>query len=237
VTSTAPAGRTTAAAGGGGAGRNVSLCFGLLLDAVFGTSAAMPLVSWVDVTTVTTTPEARQAARFPGVAQEVRELRDRIRALGLTRQDIARGVGVDRRSLSGWVRGETRPADDRVVLLRVLARLVADIDDERPGRARDVLLARNAGRPLIERIASEGSAILETWRAAARPASSVTVTRRPVIAGEPIWAAAARALAGGRVAPLARERTVRPAATYEMDLAEAGAHDEPEIERGRRGYQ
>jgi hypothetical protein len=54
---------------------------------------------------------------------------------------------------------------------------------------------------------------------------------------EPMWAAAARALAGGRLTRPTWERTVRDPEVYEMDLQEAAVFDEEEPERGRRGYR
>ena len=49
----------------------------------------------------------------------------------------------------------------------------------------------------------------------------VEVRRRTEPAHEPIWAAAARALAEGQLAPPTWERTVRTPETYEIDLEEA----------------
>lgn len=51
------------------------------------------------------------------------------------------------------------------------------------------------------------------------------VSQRPEL-----WAAAARALAEGQLAPPTWERTVRPPETYEMDLEEATAFREEEDE-------
>jgi transcriptional regulator with XRE-family HTH domain len=172
-----------------------------------------------------------------GIADEVRQLRDRICSHGLTRQDIARALGVDRRSLSGWVSGEIRPTPERVLTLSVLAELVADANAERPGRARDLLLARRTGRALLDRVAAEGRPMLDTWRLSVRPGARVEVRRRGEPAHEPIWAAAARALAEGQLAPPTWERTVRTPETYEIDLEEATAFREEEPERGRRGYR
>jgi hypothetical protein len=55
---------------------------------------------------------------------------------------------------------------------------------------------------------------------------------------EPMWAAAARAVAEGRIAEPVREPTVRPESTYEMRPdEEAAAFAEPEYESRRRGYR
>lgn len=59
------------------------------------------------------------------VADEVRGLRDEIqRSGGLSRSDIAQLVGVDRRSLSGWVSGKTSPSTINLNRLRTLAEVV-----------------------------------------------------------------------------------------------------------------
>jgi hypothetical protein len=137
---------------------SVALASGLLLGAVFGTGSGVLHVSkWRDdVPGITTMPAVQRVSMLLGIADEVRQLRDRICSYGLTRQDIAHALRVDRRSLSGWVSGEIRPTPERLLTLNVLAELVADVDAERPGRARDVLLARRTGRALLERVATEG---------------------------------------------------------------------------------
>jgi hypothetical protein len=77
---------------------------------------------------------------------------------------------------------------------------------------------------------------------------SSTSTDRPVLwiadfgstrlpRSEPIWAAAARAFAEGRLKPLPRMPTVRPESDYEMDPAEAAAFVESEYQSRRRGYR
>lgn len=217
----------------------VALASGLLLGAVFGTGSGVSYIPrWREnVPGITTMPAVRRVTKLLGIADEVRQLRDLICSQGLTRQDIARALGVDRRSLSGWVSGEIRPAPERVVTLAVLAELVVDVDAERPGRARDVLLVRRTGRALLDRVAAEGRSLLVTWRRSVRPEGSVEVGRRAEPAQEPIWAAAARALADGQLAPPSWERTVRMPETYEIDLEEATAFQEEEPDRGRRGYR
>ena len=65
-------------------------------------------------------------------------------------------------------------------------------------------------------------------------AETVAVTQERV---EPIWAAAARALAEGRLGPPPRMPTVRPDSDYETDPAEAAAFTEPEYRSRRRGYK
>jgi hypothetical protein len=65
-------------------------------------------------------------------------------------------------------------------------------------------------------------------------AEAVAITRGRV---EPIWAAAARAVAEGRLGPPPRMPTVRPDSDYETDPAEAAAFAEPEYRSRRRGYR
>lgn len=221
----------------------VALHAGLLPATVFGTNSGIAVaVRWANQNQfelITTTPPVRRTVALFGIADEVRELRDAICSYGLTRQDVARALGVDRRSLSAWVSGEMRPAPERLRVLHTLARLVDTIASERPGRVRDVLLARRGGTAVIDRVATEGARVLETWRAATRPEATVSLRSTAARSQEPIWAAAARAAAEGRLRPPTWERTVRPAATYEMDLDEARAFGEPqpEPEVRRRGYR
>lgn len=76
-------------------------------------------------------------------ARIVRGLRDEIRrATGLTRQDMAAIIGVDRRSLTGWANGSIDPLDENLNRLRRLARLVSALDQDGRGSARWVFDAR-----------------------------------------------------------------------------------------------
>lgn len=203
----------------------------------FGTSAGITHdVDWADqLELITTTPSLRPDLPFT-VADEVRRLRDDVCSHGLTRQDVARAIGVDRRSLSAWVSGEMRPGSDRLRVLRMLDRLVAAVASERPGQVRDVLLARRTGTALIDRLVTEGARVLDTWRAVVRPQANVTLRPAEARSPEPIWAAAARAATEGRLSLPTSSRTIRPATTYEMDLDEAERFKEPEFEYRRRGY-
>ena len=61
---------------------------------------------------------------------EAAELRDNIeREGGLSRQEIATILGVDRRSLSGWASGETRPTQVNLRRLRCLAELARALSE------------------------------------------------------------------------------------------------------------
>jgi transcriptional regulator with XRE-family HTH domain len=217
----------------------IELVHGLLAGAVFGTNAGVSLHENVrcHVFGLTTAP-AVEARHATVVADEVRQLRDDICRRGLTRREVARGVGVDRRSLSGYASGEINPQPGRLEALRILARVTGEIDAERPMRARDILLAQRGPDTLLDAIASGRHAVAAAWRTwVARLEASVEVRPR-AMDGEPVWSAAARALAEGRLAAPARAATVRPADAYEMDTAEAEAFgEEPDTERRRPSYR
>jgi transcriptional regulator with XRE-family HTH domain len=210
---------------------------GVLLDRNVGTHAgliAAGMRAWF--VPFVTTPAVQRATRLLGLDREMTLLRDAVAARGLSRLEIAYVLGVDRRTLSGYCSGEFRPPTDRIDRMRVLARLVAGIDHERPGRARDILFARRGGVSLLERIAAERTSVLSSWRRYAEPEAIVTVEQLPQRTA-PIWAAAARAFSEGRLTPFPRRPTVRAPAAYEMDLDEAAAFEEPPAGRGRTSYQ
>lgn len=230
---------TAGSASSSGSGARAALFAGPLPSMAFGTTSGVRrVVQWTEqLELITTTPAVGPSAAPMSVTDEVRRLRDQICSHGLTRQDVARAIGVDRRSLSAWVSGEMRPAPERLGALHLLARLVRLISSEQPGRVRDIMVARRSGTALIDRVASEGAHVLETWRAATRPEATVTLGSASECTREPIWAAASRAAAEGRLRPPTWERTVRPASTYEMDLKEASVLAEPETKVRRRGYK
>jgi transcriptional regulator with XRE-family HTH domain len=217
----------------------IELVHGLLAGAVFGTSAGVALHQSLryHVFGLTTVPAA-EARDATVVADEVRRLRDDVCRRGLTRQDVARGIGVDRRSLSGYASGEINPQPERIEALRILARVTREIDAERPTRVREILLAGRGADTLLDAIASGRYAVAAAWRTwVARLEASVDVRPR-TMRSEPVWSAAARALAEGRLAAPARAATVRPADVYEMDTAEATAfEEEPDAERRRPSYR
>lgn len=168
-------------------------------------------------------------------AEEVSSARDELVRRGLTRQQIAGALGVDRRSLSGWVAGEIRPTPERVVALRALVGVVAAIDAAYPGRAGEILTQQRGGSDLLGQLARGRTDVLERWEQwASRPAARVTVTRRRA-EGEPVWAAAAEAKLAGRLGRLERARTVRAASQDEMDSDKAATFAESPTEQPRRG--
>jgi transcriptional regulator with XRE-family HTH domain len=220
------------------AGCDIEIVLGLLPSVVVGTNAGIVWRSNLHhhVDAVTTVPACER--RESVVADEVRRLRDDICRHGLTRQDVARGIGVDRRSLSGYASGEINPHPERVEKLRILARITREIDAQHPGRARDLMLRTRGDTTLLDAIAAGRDAIAAawpTWVAGLR--AQVDVRPRTAQRAEPIWSAAARALAEGRLRTPARATTVRPDATYEVDAAEAAMFDEPDLARRRPGYR
>lgn len=214
---------------------------GLLTGSALGTSAGVRVCFSVvaassEVTGDRATGPIRNLDREP--AEEVADLRDRLVALGLSRQDIARGVGVDRRSLSGWVSGAIRPTRERLMVLRLLTHVAVDIDKRHPGRVAEVLLHRRGDGDLLDQLARGRADLFEDWRSwLARSGNRVTVTHRAE-AGEAIWSAADRARAEGRLPQPVRRGIVRSEASDHMDLEEAGAFAEPPVEGPRRrGYR
>lgn len=146
----------------------------------FGFPARCRVVADLDVTS--------WAAAFEAVvtslAEEVRRLRDQIIELtGLTKQEIARSIGVDRRSLSGYVTGEIRPSDERLMALRVLAEVAGHASARFGERAREVLRFQTAEGAALDLIAAGrielGAAIDAAAANAAVPGRArVTVRRR-----------------------------------------------------------
>ena len=190
-----------------------------------GFSANWPMVhssitSWVTATTPS----------LPTIADEVRELRDSIVDLaGLTRQEIARSIGVDRRSLSGYVTGEIRPTDERLRMLRELAE-VAEWTANRFGeRAREVLRGMYSDASPLDLIATGQPATRESLDAIARvlrPASPqlLAVKRRT---SHPPLHIHALAVWGDETNQPERANTVRDESVYEQDPSEAAHPPEP----------
>lgn len=218
---------------------DIELVHGLLAGAVFGTNAGVSLHESLrfHVFGLTSVPAA-EPHEAAAAADEVRRLRDDICRRGLTRQDVARGIGVDRRSLSGYASGEINPQPERMEALRILARVTREIDAERPARVREFLLAPRGTDTLLDAIAAGRYAVAAAWRTwVARLEASVEVRPR-VMQGEPVWSAAARALTEGRLTAPARAATVRPAEVYEMDMSEAESfEEEPDTSKRRPSYR
>ena len=172
------------------------------------------------------------------VTQEIRSLQDEIRARsGLTRQQIARALDMDRRSLSAWASGETRPSPRRLDALRFLGVLVRDLDTRHPGRAQELLLAKHGDQDALSAIRIGRLDLAERLATSAdgRPSVSITRTTRE---RTPLYSAAAQALTEGRLARPEPNRTVRDDSVYEMDLSEAALFAEDASPSPRRtGYR
>lgn len=218
------------------AARRVELAIPFIQDEAFGSSASadVPLDWDVHSFVETTSAPFGQPA---SAGEEVRQLRDAARKLGrLTNQQIARGVGVDRRSLSGWVSGEIRPTSERLEALRFLARLVEELASARePSQVRDALLARSNGRSALEAIAERRFHEATQLAIATSELASSRVTIRRRHPEKPSrYAAAIEALRAGKLQPMTRARTVRPPSTYEVEPEDARYFAEPEREGPRR---
>lgn len=172
------------------------------------------------------------------VREEIQQLRDEVaRRTRLTREQIARALGVDRRSLSAWVKGESAPNADKLGRLQLLADVVRDIDASKPGSATEVLLSRSEGEDLLDHIASGRLAHARDWHARRGAAPSVTTVHRRS-AKRPLHQNALDAYLRGTLRPLGRAATLRPESDYEQDLARAERlmPNEP-VRRSRKGYQ
>lgn len=151
------------------------------------------------------------------VREEVQKLRDEIaRRTRLTREQIARALGVDRRSLSAWVRGEATPGADKLERLQLLTDVVRDIDATESGRATEVLLSRSGGQDLLDHIAAGHFAHPRDWRAF-QGSPSVTIVHR-YSAKRPLHQNALDAYLRGELRSLGRASTIHPESDYEQDL-------------------
>lgn len=207
-----------------------------LLGSDFGTSAGHVQAHRLRPVGLATSVPVPQVKRATDDSIEVRALRDRIVSHGITKQEIARAIGVDRRTLSGYARGDIRPSPQRLQFLRILAALVEEVASENPRRVRDVLLSRRGRVSLIDQLQVHGRSILSMWRNwVSRGEAVISVTERQV-PGEPVWAAAARAVQEGRLGRPPRAASVRPESTYETDPREAKSFVEPEYRSGRRSH-
>jgi len=203
------------------------------------TSAAVTMVAQFWGTYLSTTDTGITHISLPvSSPEEVRRLRDEIsRRTRLTRQQIARAIGVDRRSLTSWANGSSAPASERLERLRYLAALVREIDAQKPGRATEVVLARRRGRDLLDLVADGRFSEAQNWLRMDAGEPSVRVfTRRVEARRPPLYAAALEAYLSGQLHTPPRARTVRETSDYEQDLdqAEAVFPDEPpSTRRGR----
>jgi len=172
------------------------------------------------------------------VREGARRLRDEIaRRTRLTREQIARALGVNRRSLTAWVKGDSTPDAEKLRRLQLLADVVRDIDASKPGSATEVLLSRTEGKDLLDHIASGHLTRAQDWHAWQGTVPLVRLEHRQP-RKRPLYQNALDAYLRGELSPLGRATTPRPESTYEQDLAKAERlmPDEP-VRRSRRGYQ
>lgn len=218
---------------------NLLVAGGILLSPLVGTAAT----SWSNreyhVRQVTESGAGVTGPSSDGpVDAEVRQLQDEIRTTArLTRQQIAAALGVDRRSLAAWANGQTRPSGGRLSQLRLLAGFVRDLDVRQPGRASELMTATYPGGRSALALFAAGR-VDEARRLSARPPTQAAVSE--VSRSErrtPLWAAAAVAMAEGRLTQPTALRTVRPEETYEMDVIESKVFREPQVTVGRKGYR
>lgn len=158
-------------------------------------------------------------------SEEVTRLRDRISELaGLNKQDIARGMGVDRRSLSGYVAGEIRPTELRLRALRLLAE-AAEWANARYGvHARDVLRSDLGEGAVLDLVASGRTLFTDEME---RSAAALGLNRRDAVqvrarvpARDPLYLKARATWASRHDTPAIGGR-VRDPALYEQDLTNA----------------
>ena len=199
-------------------------------------------ISWSDqfwrIDVSTTETGITYASTPRPVREEVQKLRDEIaRRTRLTREQIGRALGVDRRSLSAWVKGESAPGADKLERLQLLADVVRDIDASEPGSATEVLLSRAEGQDLLDHIASGRFAHARDWQLLRGSSPSVRIVQR-LSAKRPLHQNALDAYLRGELRPLGRAATIRPESDYEQDLARAEhlMPNEP-VRRSRRGYR
>lgn len=156
-------------------------------------------------------------------AEEVAHLRDRvIDASGLGKQDIARGIGVDRRSLSGFVSGEIRPSGPRLRALQVLAESAEWAVARYGVRAKDVLREDTGNGAPLDLIASGRTTVVDAMERAAEALGLVrrgaVSMRTRVSSREPLYLKARQAWSNRLDKPTAGGQ-VRDPAVYEQDLS------------------
>jgi len=204
----------------------------LLEDDAFGTSDHIGFAVSCRLTpdVAIPTPFATTRTTVRALAGEVERLRDQIAArAGLTRQEIARAIGVDRRSLSGFVTGEIRPTDTRIRALRVLAETAAWSADEFGEHAREVLRGSDSTTSPLALIARGETDLRPTLLAIAERAGVVRqspIDTRVRATREPLYLRAAGAWEGKGNLPV-RAGVPRLDSDYEQDLSKAVSAAEP----------
>ena len=173
---------------------------------------------------VPTSDRASQMTRPGMVAELVRILRDRVVSLtGLTKQEVALALGVDRRSLSGYVSGSIRPPDERLRRLRVLDETARWAVDEYGVRAGELLRGRYVEVSPLALIAQGEADVRQTVAdSAARiePGPGYAVRSRDRGSPRSMTKTQRARLARASVKPI-RNGVARDPSVYEQDLGEA----------------
>lgn len=205
-------------------------------DAMTNATALMVAQFWGSYLSTTDTGITHITIPLPS-PEEVRRLRDEIsRRTRLTRHQMARAIGVDRRSLTSWANGSIAPGPERLERLRFLSTLVRDIDALRPGRATEVVLARRGGHDLLDLVADGRYSDARNWQRMDSGEPSVHVSPRQTQARKlPLYTAALEAYLSGQLSIPPRAPRVRETEDYEQDLAGAEAIFPDERARTRRG--
>ncbi|MCA1706814.1 MAG: helix-turn-helix domain-containing protein [Actinobacteria bacterium] len=204
-----------------------------------GTSDHMGIVrNWVVVVPTVATPWSLPfQSPAPTAAEQVARLRDRvIEAAGLSKQDIARGIGVDRRSLSGFVTGEIRPSPLRVRALEVLAESAEWAATRFGVRARDVLQEDAGQGAPLDLIAAGRTSVVSEMELGANALGLVrtgaVAVRRRSPNREPLYLKARDTWSAWLDKPTAGGQ-VRDLTVYEQNLSDA-AESRPSRGRPRR---
>ncbi len=154
----------------------------------------------------------------------VRQLRDHISAqTRLTRQEIARAIGVDRRSLSGFVSGEIRPTPERIIMLQTLATTAEWAASEFGEHVREVLRGESSDTSPLRLIAEGRTDIRHDLHVVAVRTGLVETTGLKIRrreSREPLYITAAAIWDLQQEVPLDRG-TARDQTMYEQDLSKA----------------
>jgi transcriptional regulator with XRE-family HTH domain len=206
-------------------------------DAMTNATAPMVAQFWGSYLSTTDTGITHITIPLPS-PEEIRRLRDEIaRCTRLTRQQIARAIGVDRRSLTAWANGSTAPGPERLERLRFLAALVRQIDALKPGHTTEVLLARQGREDLLDAIALGRYEKASAWQSRRDQPSSVRIAHRES-SKLPLYRSALDAYLAGKLSTPSRAHVLRAPEMYEQDLSRAERLFPDEVpRRGRRGYR
>ena len=222
----------------GSAGGVTLICLSTHIGEPYGTSDHLgfsidwsvvrcPLTSWPPSTAL-----ARRA-----IADEVRQLRDHVVALTrLSRQEIARAIGVDRRSLSGYVSGQIKPTEARLRLLRELAEIAEWSADRFGEYAPELLRGTTAAQSPLDLIAEREPHVrqmLEDNARALPPSTAPAITVESRTTRPPLHLHALEIWSQESSLP-EPSPTPRAGTVYEQDLSRAPQPPSPRPRPRRR---